>query len=130
MKTLPLGLHEQNMVLYAGGSALNLLGHAFKKAADPDGFPGFFHGYGALPVGVVLVNACFGVTVTGSLCRGCTLTNRCRFPQSSCLVRACSKQRLQLHFWSTNRNGPRPERATCVLRTRFRRQHRCERAIC
>ena len=64
LKTLPLGLHEQNMVLYAGGFALNLLGHAFRKAADPDGFPGFFHGYGAMSVGVVLVNACFGVTVT------------------------------------------------------------------
>ena len=64
LKTLPPGLHEQNMVLYAGGFTLNLLGHAVKKTADPDGFPGFFQGYGALSVGVVLVNACFGVTVT------------------------------------------------------------------
>jgi len=38
MKTLPLGLHEQNMVLYAGGSALNLLGHTFKRLPTPTAF--------------------------------------------------------------------------------------------
>jgi hypothetical protein len=63
LKTLPMSLHEQNMVLYAGGFVLNLGGH-FIKSALVDGTPGFFVGYDKTSIAVVAVNACFGIVVT------------------------------------------------------------------
>ena len=63
LKTLPLSLHQQSMVLYAGGVVLNTAGH-FIKASLSDGVPGFFAGYDASSIAVVAVNACFGIVVT------------------------------------------------------------------
>ena len=63
LKTLPLSLHQQNMVLYAGGFVLNSAGH-FMKASLSDGVPGFFAGYDATSIAVVAVNSCFGIVVT------------------------------------------------------------------
>jgi hypothetical protein len=63
LKTMPLSLHEQNMVLYAFGALLNGAGHHVKANLDPH-FPRFFEGYSALSVCVIIVNACFGVVVT------------------------------------------------------------------
>lgn len=64
LKTLPLTLHQQNMVLYAGGFVLNAGGHFAKAALTDGGVPGFFSGYDASSIAVVAVNACFGIVVT------------------------------------------------------------------
>lgn len=63
LKTLPMSLHQQNMVLYSAGFVLNASGH-FIKSWLSDTEPGFFAGYDATSVAVVTVNACFGITMT------------------------------------------------------------------
>jgi len=63
LKTLPLSLHQQNIVLYCCGTILNLLGHVYMRQTDAS-YPGFFQGYTLVTVMIVAVNACFGVVVT------------------------------------------------------------------
>lgn len=63
LKTLPLSLHQQNMVLYAGGFVFNAAGHVLKSRLSTN-VPGFFSGYDGASIAVVAVNACFGVVVT------------------------------------------------------------------
>ena len=63
LKTMPLSLHEQNIVLYAFGALLNGAGHHVKANLDR-GFPRFFDGFTLLSMCVIAVNACFGIVVT------------------------------------------------------------------
>lgn len=63
LKTIPLTLHEQNIVMYAIGVLLNAAGHHVKVLVDPR-FPRFFEGYTFLSLCVIAVNACFGIVLT------------------------------------------------------------------
>jgi len=63
LKTMPLSLHEQNIVMYAFGALLHGAGHYVKASLD-QGFPRFFDGFSALSMCVIAVNACFGIVVT------------------------------------------------------------------
>jgi len=63
IKTMPLSLHEQNMIMYTFGALFNGLGHASMANID-HGFPRFFEGLTFLSFGVIAVNSCFGVVVT------------------------------------------------------------------
>ena len=60
---MPLSLHEQNLVLYAFGALLNGAGHHVRASLEP-AHPRFFDGYSFLLIGVISVNACFGIVVT------------------------------------------------------------------
>ena len=63
LKRVPLSMHAQNMIMYSGGCVFNVIGH-YATALSDAASPGFFHGYNAATVGVVLVNACTGVAIT------------------------------------------------------------------
>jgi len=63
LKTMPLTLHEQNIVMYGIGVVLNGAGHHLKTYLDP-GFPRFFEGLTALSMCVIAANACFGLVLT------------------------------------------------------------------
>ena len=63
LKRAPLSMHAQNMIMYSGGCVFNVIGHYATALSDATS-PGFFHGYNAATVGVVLVNACTGVAIT------------------------------------------------------------------
>ena len=63
LKTMPLTLHEQNIVMYGIGVVLNGAGHHLKAYLDP-GFPRFFEGLTALSMCVIATNACFGLVLT------------------------------------------------------------------
>jgi len=63
LKRVPLSMHVQNMIMYSGGFVFNVIGHYATALSDTTS-PGFFHGYNAATVGVVLVNACTGVAIT------------------------------------------------------------------
>jgi len=63
VKRIPLSLHAQNIIMYTGGLAFNVMGHCATKRSHTTS-PGFFHGYNAAAIGVILVNACTGIAVT------------------------------------------------------------------
>lgn len=64
LKTLPLSLHQQNIILYMTGMCLNSAGHTMMKVHNSE-FPSFFQGYTWITLVIIVVNSCFGVVVTG-----------------------------------------------------------------
>lgn len=63
LKTIPLSLHQQNIILYMNGMLLNSLGHVGMSVRHFS-HPSFLQGYTWITVCIVIVNACFGVVVT------------------------------------------------------------------
>jgi len=62
LKRIPVSMHVQNMLMYAGGFAYNLAGHYLESGRQPG--TGFFAGFTAATAGVILVNACSGIVIT------------------------------------------------------------------
>jgi drug/metabolite transporter (DMT)-like permease len=62
LKRLPLSTPAQCVVLYSGGMVMNFLGHLYMAWTVPD-TPGFFQGYDAASVSVVLNHVCTGFAV-------------------------------------------------------------------